>query len=70
MRLADLNTGHNIIATVFRGVPLDLSGHRAGRDASGWRGLFVAGIAAMSASGGYDPIKVAQGIVGYADLTG
>jgi predicted TIM-barrel fold metal-dependent hydrolase len=29
---------------------------------------FVAGIAAMSASGGYGPIKVAQGIVGYADL--
>ena len=29
---------------------------------------FVAGIAAMSASGGYGPIKVAQGIVGYADV--
>jgi hypothetical protein len=29
---------------------------------------FVAGIAAMSASGGYGPVKVAQGIVGYADL--
>ena len=29
---------------------------------------FVAGIAAMSASGGYGPIKVAQDIVGYADL--
>src|SRR5207248_9911552 len=29
---------------------------------------FVSGIAAMSASGGYGPIKVAQGIVGYADL--
>src|SRR5947209_8948990 len=29
---------------------------------------FVAGIAAMSASGGYGPIKVAQGIVGFADL--
>ena len=29
---------------------------------------FVAGIAAMSASGGYGPTKVvAQGIVGYAD---
>jgi len=30
---------------------------------------FVAGIAAMSAGGGHGPIKVAQGIVGYADLT-
>ena len=29
---------------------------------------FVAGIAAMSASGGYGPINVAQGIVGFADL--
>src|SRR5258708_22208335 len=29
---------------------------------------FVAGIAAMSASGNYGPIKVAQGIVAYADL--
>ena len=29
---------------------------------------FVAGIAAMSASGRYGPIKVAQGIVGFADL--
>jgi L-fuconolactonase len=29
---------------------------------------FVAGIAAMSASGGYGWIKVAEGIVGYADL--
>ena len=29
---------------------------------------FVAGIAAMSASSGYGPIKVAQGIVGFADL--
>jgi len=29
---------------------------------------FVAGIAAMSASGGYGPIRVAQGIVGHADL--
>lgn len=29
---------------------------------------FVAGIAAMSASGGYGPIRVAEGIVGYADL--
>ena len=34
--LADLNTGHNIIATVF--VPLDVSRRRAGRDASGRRG--------------------------------
>ena len=30
---------------------------------------FVAGIAAMSDSGGYGPTRVAAGIVGYADLT-
>src|SRR4029079_13105670 len=30
---------------------------------------FVAGIAAMSASGNYGPTRVAAGIVGYADLT-
>src|ERR1700730_16732083 len=30
---------------------------------------FVAGIAAMSASGGYGPIKVGHGIVGFADLS-
>lgn len=30
---------------------------------------FVAGIAAMSESGGYGPVRVAAGIVGYADLT-
>jgi predicted TIM-barrel fold metal-dependent hydrolase len=30
---------------------------------------FVAGIAAMSESGGYGPARIARGIVGYADLT-
>jgi len=30
---------------------------------------FVAGIAAMSESGGYGPARIAKGIVGYADLT-
>src|SRR5947207_15577381 len=66
--LADLNTGHNIIATVFEECrsmyradgPVEMRpvGERE----------FVAGIAAISASGGYGPIKVAQGIVGFADL--
>jgi hypothetical protein len=38
--LADLNlnTGDNIVATVFEGVPLDVSRQRAGRDAPGRRG--------------------------------
>ena len=30
---------------------------------------FVAGIAAMSANGGYGPTRVAAGIVGHGDLT-
>src|SRR5271156_6259154 len=66
--LADLNTGHNIVATVFEEC-------RSMYRAAGPEEMrpvgeveFVAGIAAMSASGGYGPIKVAQGIVGYADL--
>jgi hypothetical protein len=66
--LGDLNTGHNIIATVFEECR---SMYRADGPVE-MRPVgeveFVAGIAAMSASGGYGPIKVAQGIVGYADL--
>ena len=66
--LADLNTGHNIVATVFEECR---SMYRADGPVE-MRPVgeteFVAGIAAMSASGGYGPIKVAQAIVGYADL--
>jgi len=60
--LADLNTGHNIVATVFEECR---SMYRANGPVE-MRPVgeveFVAGIAAMSASGGYGPIKVAQGI--------
>ena len=66
--LADLNTGHNIVATVFEECR---SMYRADGPAE-MRPVgeveFVAGIAAMSASGGYGSVKVAQGIVGHADL--
>jgi L-fuconolactonase len=66
--LADLDTGHNIIGTVFEECR---SMYRADGPVE-MRPVgeveFVAGIAAMSASGGYGPIKVAQGIVGFADL--
>jgi len=71
--LADLNTGHNIVATVFLECR---SMYRAANTGSGraeYRPVgeteFVAGIAAMSASGNYGPTRVAAGIVGYADLT-
>ncbi|HLH73028.1 MAG TPA: amidohydrolase family protein, partial [Chloroflexota bacterium] len=66
--LADLNTGHNIVATVFIQCR---SMHRA----DGPEELrpvgeteFVNGIAAMSASGGYGPTRICAGIVGHADL--
>jgi L-fuconolactonase len=67
--LTDLNTGHNIVATVF----LEC---RSMYRASGPQEMrpvgeteFVNGIAAMSASGGYGTTQIAAGIVGYADLT-
>ena len=56
--LADLNSGHNIVATVFEECR---SMYRADGPVE-MRPIgeveFVAGIAAMSASGGYGPIKV------------
>jgi L-fuconolactonase len=67
--LADLNTGHNIVATVFEECH---SMYRADGPAE-LRAVgeteFVAGIAAMSASGNYGKTNVAQGIVGAIDLT-
>ncbi len=66
--LADLNAGHNVIATVFVQA-------RAFHRASGpeeFRPVgeteFVNGVAAMSASGRYGPARVCAGIVGHADL--
>jgi len=68
--LADLNTGHNIVAaTVFEECRSMYRGSGAGsRCAQSARSSSSLAIAAMSASGGYGPIKVAQGIVGFADL--
>jgi predicted TIM-barrel fold metal-dependent hydrolase len=66
--LDDLNTGHNIVATVFLQCR---SMHRAdGPDELKPVGEteFVNGIAAMSASGGYGPTRVCAGIVGFADM--
>ncbi len=67
--LADVRTGHNLVASVF--VECE-SMYRAG----GPRELrpvgeaeFVAGMAAMSESGQYGATRVAAGIVGFADLT-
>ena len=67
--LADLNTGHNIVATVFlecRSM-YRIAGPPEMRPVGETE--FVNGIAAMSASSGYGPTRIAAGIVGYADLT-
>ncbi|MEA2728553.1 MAG: L-fuconolactonase [Acetobacteraceae bacterium] len=68
--LADCATGHNIVGSVFLQCH---SMYRAGGPVP-MRPVgeteFVAGIAAMSDSGGYGKTRVAAGIVGYADLTG
>ena len=67
--LSDLNTGHNIVATVFvqaRSMYRD-SGPIEMRPVGEVE--FVNGVAAMSASGLYGKTKVAAGIAGYADLT-
>lgn len=67
--LADLDTGHKVVASVFIQCH---AMHRAGGPEE-MRPVgeteFVAGIAAMSDSGGYGPTRVAAGIVGFADLT-
>ena len=67
--LADLNSGHNVLATVFIQA-------RAMTRASGPVEMrpvgeteFVNGVAAMSASGLYGKAKVCTAIVGHADLT-
>jgi predicted TIM-barrel fold metal-dependent hydrolase len=66
--LADLGSGHNVVATVF------LECHSMYR-ADGPEPMrpvgeteFVAGIGAMSDSGRYGATRVAAGIVGFADL--
>jgi L-fuconolactonase len=68
--LADLGTGHhNVVATVFE----ECHSHYRPEGQAEMRPVgeteFVAGIAAMSASGNYGRTRVAAGIVGAADLT-
>jgi predicted TIM-barrel fold metal-dependent hydrolase len=67
--LADLGTGHNVVATVF----VECHAMYRARGPAEMRPVgeteFVAGVAAMSDSGRYGPTRVAAGIVGFADLT-
>jgi L-fuconolactonase len=65
----DVDTGHNIRATVYLQCG---SMYRADGDpkfAAVGETEFVNGVAAMSASGLYGPARLCAGIVGYADLT-
>ena len=67
--LADIGGGHNIVSTVF--LECQAMYRKAGPAEMAPVGEveFVNGIAAMSASGNYGPCRVAEGIVGHADLT-
>lgn len=66
---ADIATGHNIVSSVF--VECNAMYRAVGPEAMKPVGetAFVAGMAAISASGNYGPTRVAEGIVGFADLT-
>jgi len=66
---ADVNTGHNILATVFIecGSMYRADGPEAMKPVGEVE--FVNGIAAMSASGRYGNARLCAGIVGHADLT-
>jgi predicted TIM-barrel fold metal-dependent hydrolase len=67
--LADMNSGHNVIGTVYMECG---SMYRAGGEAAlrcVGETEFVNGVAAMSASGLYGPSRACAGIVGHADLT-
>jgi len=66
--LADITSGHNVVATVFVQCR---AFHRSGGPEE-MRPVgeteFVNGVAAMSASGEYGPTKICAGIVGHANL--
>jgi L-fuconolactonase len=66
---ADLETGHNVVATVFLECHSMYRADGPAEMRSVGETEFVAGIAAMSASGNYGSTRVAAGIVGAADLT-
>ncbi|MCZ6873614.1 MAG: amidohydrolase family protein [bacterium] len=67
--LADIRTGHNVVATVF--VECNVMYRAGGPEAMQSLGQteFVTGMAAISDSGRYGPTRVGAGIVGFADLT-
>jgi predicted TIM-barrel fold metal-dependent hydrolase len=66
--LADANTGHNIVATVFMECKAMYRKDAAPAMQPVGEVEFANGVAAMSASGEFGPTRVLAGIVGYADL--
>ena len=67
--LADIGGGHNIVSTVFLECRAMYRKSGAPEMAALGEVEFVNSIAAMSASGGYGPCRVAEGIVGGGDLS-
>jgi len=67
--LEDIGGGHNIVATVFLECQAMYRKDGPREMAPVGEVEFVNGIAAMSASGGYGPCRVAEAIIGHADLT-
>lgn len=67
--LADIGGGHNIVSTVFLECRAMYRKDGPREMAALGEVEFVTGIAAMSASGGYGPCRVAEGIVGGGDLS-
>jgi len=67
--LEDIGGGHNIVSTVFLECQSMYRKHGPREMAPVGEVEFVNGISAMSASGGYGPCRVAEAIIGHADLT-
>lgn len=66
--LADIGGGHNIVSTVFMECQAMYRARGPAEMAPVGEVEFVNGIAAMSSSGNYGPCRVAEAIIGYADL--
>jgi predicted TIM-barrel fold metal-dependent hydrolase len=67
--LADLNTGHKVVATVFNECHAMYRARGPQEMKPVGEVEFCAGVAAMSDSGLYGPTRICAGIVGHADLT-
>ncbi|TPQ26627.1 amidohydrolase family protein [Cupriavidus pinatubonensis] len=66
--LSDLDTGHNIVATVYLQATAMYRQNGPSALQSVGEVEFANGVAAMSASGRYGKTRVCEGIVGFADL--